>query len=162
MKRIFFSLAPFALLFASVPLSSEPISAATHTIVLEIGAILGIPKQVVDALQIEESGDRKTGAWGDALAVGPVGSDGVRCLGLYQLNPRGLDGLVKDYYPHKAKYFDVFNPIDNSVVALSYLAALHKKHGTWERALWAYNCGKVVNVPDSTRGYAARIIGKQK
>jgi hypothetical protein len=35
---------------------------------------------------------------------------------------------------------------------------LHKQYGTWERALWFYNCGRVTNVGESTRAYALRII----
>ena len=141
-----------------LPLSAVPISPSLHAIILDIGASLGVPRSIADGLQIEESGDWHTGQWGDASQVGPVGADGYRCKGLYQLNPRILAWLIENFYPHPAKYFDVWNPCDNAVVALGYLAAKHKRYGSWERALWYFNSGRVKDVPRSTREYAQRII----
>ena len=141
-----------------LPLSAVPISPSLHAIILDIGASLGVPRSIADGLQIEESGDWHTGQWGSASQIGPVGSDGARCLGLYQLNPHGLAELVERFYPAPAKYFFVFNPIDNARVALGYLAALHRRFGSWKRALWYFNSGRVMNIPQSTREYAQRII----
>lgn len=130
---------------------AAPITPAEHSLVLLIGASQGVPRSVAAALMLEESG-------GDALAIGPVGSDGSRCLGLYQLNPRWMPYLVTHYFPHPAMSFDAFDPLQNATVALGYLAALHKRFGSWERALWYYNHGDVTHVPESTRQYARRII----
>ena len=141
-----------------LPLSAVPISPSLHAIILDIGASLGVPRSIADGLQIEESGDWHSGQWGCASQIGPVGSDGARCLGLYQLNPHGLAELVEKFYPAPGKYFFVFNPVDNARVALGYLAALHRRFGSWERALWYFNSGRVTDVPQSTREYAQRII----
>ena len=146
------------LLVLSSSAYSLPISAAEHEIVLEIGASLGVPRSIANWLQVEESGDRYTGGWGDAKAVGKKGSDGERCLGLYQLNPRFEKALVAAYYLHPAAYFDVFNPCDNAIVALGFLADLHRQYGSWERALWYFNLGRVTDVPLSVGAYALRII----
>ena len=138
--------------------TAAPLTRSEHAIIMTLADILGVPRSVADRLQIEESGDPRTGAWGDSEAQGPVGSDGARCLGLYQINPRWMADLVGRYYPHPAQYFDALNPIDSAVVALGYLSALHKRFGTWECALWFYNCGRVTDVPASTREYARRIV----
>ncbi len=138
--------------------TAAPITRGEHAIIMTLADVLGVPRSVADRLQIEESGDPSTGAWGDSEAQGPVGSDGARCLGLYQINPRWMADLVGRYYPHPAGYFDVCNPIDSAVVALGYLAVLHRRFGTWERALCFFNYGRVTDVPASTRSYARRIV----
>ena len=147
-----------ALSLCALTATAAPLTRSEHAIIMTLADILGVPRSVADRLQIEESGDPRTGAWGDSEAQGPVGSDGARCLGLYQINPRWMADLVGRYYPHPASYFDAFNPIDSTVVALGYLSALHKRFGTWERALWFYNCGRVTDVSASTREYARRIV----
>lgn len=130
---------------------AAPITPAEHRLVLLIGASQGVPKSVAAALMLEESG-------GETGAIGQIGADGSRCQGLYQLNPRHMTYLVATYFPHPAKWFDVFDPLNNAVVALGYLSALHRRFGSWERALWYYNHGDVVHVPPETRAYARRII----
>lgn len=147
-----------ALLLSAASLTAEPLTRAEHAMIMTLADAQGVPRSIADRLQIEESGDPRTGAWGDSEAQGPVGSDGARCLGLYQINPRWMADLVGRYYPHPARYFDALNPIDSAVVALGYLAVLHRRFGTWERALWFYNCGRVTDVPASTRSYARRIV----
>ena len=117
-----------------------------------------VPRSVADRLQIEEAGNPVTGHWGDSAAVGPVDRYGSRSRGLYQISTRWQAYLVAEYYPHPAEAFDWSNPLDSSVVALGYLASLHRRFGTWERALWFYNCGCVTDVPASTRAYATRIV----
>ena len=141
-----------------VCLFSAPISPDVHAMILAIGDHYGVPRSVANQLHIEESGDWRSGTWGDAAAVGPVGSDGFRCRGLYQLNPRIEAWLVARFYPHEARYFNVYNPLDNATVALSYLAWLHRQLGTWYAAACFYNAGRVAYVPEETREYAARII----
>jgi hypothetical protein len=99
---------------------------------------------------LEESG-------GDPLAVSrEVG--GYRSRGLYQLyeEPRNLSDLLARYWA--GGEFEITDPIHNATVALRYLAALHRAHGTWERALIFYNHGSLEDVPRSTREYARRII----
>ena len=67
--------------------------------------------------------------------------------------------LSQHWYPrHGRENFDIFNPLHNAEIAMRYLAALHRRFGSWERALWYYNCGRVVDVPGGTREYARRIV----
>jgi hypothetical protein len=145
------------LLALAVSLSAAPISPSTHGLVMLIADSMGVPRSVANWLQVEESGDWRTGQWGDASAIGPVGADGSRCLGLYQLNPRWMPYLVELYFPHPAMSFDAFDPLQNATVALGYLAALHRRFGSWDLALIYFNCGRVVDVPEGTREYATRI-----
>ena len=146
----------YALCAAS--LSAEPLSVSDHESIMLIADMLGVPRSVADRLQIEESGDPHTGAWGDSEAIGPVGSDGSRSRGLYGISMRWQSYLVGLYFPHPAQYFDWASPIDSAVVGLGYLAALHSRFGSWERALWFYNAGRVEDVPEETRAYARRIV----
>jgi hypothetical protein len=139
-------------------LSAAPITPSEHEIVLEIGTSFGVPRSITNQLQIEESGDWHTGTWGKADALGPKDVSGYRSRGLFQLNQRWQSWLVSHFYFHPACYFDWANPLDNAVVALGYLAALHRQFGSWEHALWFYNCGRITNIPESTRTYAARIV----
>jgi len=155
MKRVTITI---SLCLSVLTLSAAPISPEVHAIVLDIGTALGVPRSVADRLQIEESGDPHTGTWGCADAIGPVDCYGSRSRGLFQISTRWQNYLVGLYYPHPEKYFDWANPIDNAIVALGYLADLHRYLGTWERALWFYNSGRVTEVPESTKAYAARIV----
>ena len=139
-------------LSSSVLLYPETIN---KEIILDIGTSFGIPTSVTNQLAIEES------SW-NPNAIGPVGSDGYRCMGLFQLNPKWQSYLCSKFYFHPAKYFDILNPIDNSAVAIRYLAALHRQFKTWERALWFYNCGSVINVSEKTKAYARRIINAKE
>jgi hypothetical protein len=147
-----------ALLLPTLPLSAAPLSLADHAIIMSITDSLGVPRSVADRLQIEESGDPGTGAWGDSEKIGPVGADGSRSRGLYGISMRWQGYLVELYYPHEAHYFDWRNPIDSAVVGLGYLSALHHRFGNWFDALCYYNIGRIVNVPSSTREYARRIV----
>ena len=119
-----------ALALACATLTAAPISPGVHAMVLDIAASLGVPRSVADALQIEESGWYKTGAWGEAEAIGPVDCYGSRARGLFAISQRWQDYLVGKYYPHPPGLFDVFNPTDNALVALGYLADLHRRYGT--------------------------------
>lgn len=140
-----------ALCLIALHLSAVPIDRETRDLVLAIGSSRGVPTSVTSRLMVEESN-------GDDQAIGPRGSDGSRCRGLFQINPRWQAYLVATYYPHPVRYFDVWNATDNATVALGYLSALHHQYGTWERALWYFNCGRVRDVPESTREYARRIV----
>ena len=120
-------------------------------IILLIGEASGVPRSVASALMLEESR-------GDPLAVGPKGSDGSRSRGLYQISERWQADLVARYYPHPAQYFDWADPLDSAVVGLGYLAALHRRFGTWYLALCYFNFGRVVDVPEGTKAYARRIV----
>ncbi len=159
MKRFFL----LAMLITS-PLFAEPISREVRALVLAIAEEEGVPRSVADQLHIEESGDWRTGTWGDAGAVGPEGADGMRCRGLYQLNPRWQPYLVGLYFPHPADSFDVFDPVSNARVALAYLSALHRRFENWTQALWFYNSGRWrrEDVPESTRAYAERIVNAKE
>jgi hypothetical protein len=149
-----------ALAFAlfSLPLTAAPLSVRDHETIMEIADNLNVPRSIADRLQIEESGDKATGEWGDTAKLGYRGSDGYRCRGLYQIHPKWQAYLVELYYPIPAKFFVWSNPIDSALVGLGYLAALHKRFGSWERALWYFNLGRVTNVPPDVRAYARRII----
>lgn len=125
---------------------------------MQIADNLNVPRSIADRLQIEESGDKATGEWGEAAKLGYRGSDGYCCRGLYQIHPKWQVYLVGLYYPISAEFFDWSNPIDSALVGLGYLAALHKRFGSWERALWYYNLGRVTNVPSDVKAYARRIV----
>ena len=144
-----------ALSLYALAATAAPLTRSEHAIIMTLADVLGVPRSVADRLQIEESGDPLTGAWGDASKVGKAWP---HCLGLYQLNPQFLAWFLARFYPHPAKAFDWANPLDNAVVALGYLAALHRQYGTWYLALAFYNCGRVTDVPESTREYARRIV----
>jgi hypothetical protein len=151
----------------SLPLAAAPLSRADHAIIMSIAESLKVPRSVADRLQIEEAGDRDTGAWGDSEKIGPVGSDGARCLGLYQLNPLFIAWFLANFYPHAPEYFNWRNPIDSAVVGLGYLAWLHARLGNWYDATCAYNAGKGNVLSGAvarearyagTRAYARRIV----
>ncbi len=147
------------LLFALfLPLSAAPISQTTLAAVYVIADHAGVPRSIARALCIEESGDWRTGTLGDAAAVGSVGADGARCLGLYQLNPRWMASLVARYFPDDPLAFDAFDPLDNATVALAYLSALHARFGSWISALAFYNHGDVETIPAETLAYCWRIV----
>ena len=131
----------------------------------------GVPLSVAHQMQVEESGDPTTGAWGDAFAIGPVTAEGYRGLGVYQLydKPENMAYLVRKYWTpyHRAPKgapascampFDVFNYLHNTELAMRYLADLHRRFGTWERALWYYQSGTVAGVNEKTKDYARRIV----
>jgi hypothetical protein len=154
-----------AIALTASPLIAEPISHEVRAQVLQVADKAGVPRSIADRLQIEESGDPTTtgpASWGDALAVGAITKSGYRSLGLVQLytEPKNLTWLIAHYWTpfHPSEIFDIFNPLHNAEVGLRYLAALHRRLLTWERALWYYNCGRVTDVPESTRQYAARIV----
>lgn len=54
--------------------------------------------------------------------------------------------------------FDVFDPIENTAVALRYLADLHKRFGSWYWALVYYNHGDTTTAGPGTLAYARRIV----
>lgn len=163
MKRL-----PLALLLLalSLPLSAAPLSRGDHAIIMCIADSLGVPRSVADRLQIEESGDPKTGAW--CLDVeklsDEVSAAGYHSGGVFQLylEPVHLAWLVKNFYPHDPKYFDWRDPIDNAIVALGYLRWLHDRLGTWYLTACAFNAGigKVWrgDISARTKAYARRVV----
>lgn len=150
------------LALAAAPLAPTPITPAEHAAIMRIADRVGVPRSIANWLQVEESGDRYTGAWGCAEAVGQLTAEGYRSLGLVQLytEPGNLAWLIENYWTpfHPGEVFDIFNPLHNAEVGFRYLADLHRRFGTWERALWFYNLGRVFDVPAGVREYARRII----
>ena len=150
-------------------LQSAPISPQTHAIVMLIAEAQGVPQSVADRLQIEESGDRYTGTWGDAHAHGPLTTEGYRSYGLFGLymKPSNIAWLLKMFFPHPPETFDIFDPIQNAVVGLCYMHWLHDIFGNWYDAACAYNAGRSYVQSGAvaregrfagTRAYARRIV----
>jgi hypothetical protein len=153
MKRL--PLLALALLCAS--LHAAPISPAVHDAVMVIADAEGVPRSVANWLQIEESGDRRTGTWGDARAVSREAVRGFHSEGLFQIfaEPRQLEYLLAVYW-HDGT-FDIFDPVDNATLALRYLHALHRRFGSWYLALCYFNHGDILHIPEETKAYARRI-----
>lgn len=149
-------------MLAASPIIAEPISLATWRAVMAEATRQGVPLSIANRMQIEESGDPRTGGWGNALAVGPATAEGYRALGLYQIydKPSNIEYLVRKYWTpyHAAMPFDVFNPLHNAELAMRYLSALHRRLGTWYAALCYYQSGLTEGWSDKTRGYARRIV----
>jgi soluble lytic murein transglycosylase-like protein len=120
---------------------------------VEYGVRKGIPAGIVVRLMIAESGGRP---W----AVSSKTAEGYQSRGLFQLydKPEHMQWLLERYWKRE-KVFDVYDPVDNAIVALSYLADLYKRFGSWYLALCWYNAGRVYAVPESTRRYAVWIVG---
>lgn len=157
MKRLLLAL----FLLSSSSLYAEPISRATLLCVLGIGRSYGVPDSVAYQQQIEESGDRHTGQWGDARAVSKKKSRGFHSRGLFQIweEPAHLAYLIAHHWPRHLGTFDIEDPIDNTVLAMSYLSALHDRFGNWYEALVFYNCGKLLkDAPQESKDYARRIV----
>lgn len=156
-RRILF----IAALFAAYSLHAEPISRATILCVFGIARSYGVPESVTYQQQIEESGDRHTGQWGDAKAVSKKKSRGFHSRGLFQIweEPAHLAYLIAHYWPRHLGTFDIEDPIDNTVLAMSYLSALHDRFGNWYEALVFYNSGKLLkDAPQESKDYARRIV----
>jgi hypothetical protein len=153
---------PLALfLLAASSLYAAPISRATLLCVLGIARGYHVPESVAYQQQIEESGDRHTGQWGDAKAKSRVKSRGYHSRGLFQIweEPGHLAYLIREYWPKELGAFDIEDPIDNSILAMSYLSALHDRFGNWYEALVFYNCGQLLkDAPQESKDYARRII----
>lgn len=139
-------------------LFAKPLTVEQHASIMIMASSYGVPVSIADRMQIEESGDPKRNMWGDSEKVSKPGRDGFRSRGLFQISERWEEYLVSKYYSHKKEYFDWSNPFDSAEIALKYIADLHKRFGTWERALWFYNYGSVIDIPQSVRSYASRII----
>lgn len=150
------------LLFIAAPVQAEPIDATTLEAVLEIADAQGVPRPIATQLMIEESGNWRTGAFGDARAWSKVASKRYYSRGLYQLweEPSNLAYLLECFW--HGNDFDIENPLDNAMVGLGYFAYLYRRFGSWYLAACAYNFGPG-NVASGrepsklTREYAARI-----
>lgn len=150
------------LLFIAAPIQAEPIDATTLERVLVIADAQGVPRPIATQLMIEESGNWRTEALGDARAWSKVASKGYYSRGLYQLweEPKNLAYLLEQFWD--GGDFDIENPLHNATVGLGYVAALYKRFGSWYLAACAYNWGPG-NVasrrkpPKLTREYATRI-----
>ena len=156
-RRILF----IAALFAASLVQAEPISRATLLCVLGIARGYNVPESVAYQQQIEESGDRHTGQWGDAKAKSRVKSRGYHSRGLFQIweEPEHLAYLIQEYWPAGLGTFDIEDPIDNATLAMSYLSALHDRFGNWYEALVFYNSGRLLkDAPKESKDYARRII----
>jgi hypothetical protein len=138
----FFSLSAFALTM---------ITDDERQAVYEIGAEHGVPLSIVRALMKEESG-------GYVDAVSHKTAEGYVSRGLFQLydKPGNIEWLLWKFW--RGGDFNINNPVDNALVAMPYLASLHKRFGNWYQALVYYNHGNVAHYPEGTRAYAKRII----
>lgn len=162
MKRLLVAL---FLLLASSSLCAAPISRATLLCVLGIARDYGVPESVAYQQQIEESGDRHTGQWGDAKAKSRVKSRGYHSRGLFQIweEPAHLAYLIEQHWPKHLGVFAIEDPIDNSILAMSYLSALHDRFGNWYEALVFYNSGRLLkDAPQESKDYARRIINAKE
>lgn len=160
-RRILF----IAALFAASSLYAEPISRATLLCVLGIARDYGVPESVAYQQQIEESGDRRTGTWGDSKAVSKKKSRGFHSRGLFQIweEPAHLAYLIAHHWPRHLGTFDIEDPIDNTVLAMSYLSALHDRFGNWYEALVYYNSGRLLkDAPQESKEYSKRIVNAKE
>jgi hypothetical protein len=150
-----------AFAFASSMLYAAPIDRATLLCVLGIARGYHVPESVAYWQQIEESGDRHTGQWGDAKAVSKKKSRGFHSRGLFEIweEPEHLAYLIREYWPEEMGLFDIEDPIDNATLAMSYLSALHDRFGNWYEALVFYNSGRLLkDAPQESKDYARRIV----
>lgn len=160
-RRILF----IAALFAASSIYAEPISRATLLCVLGIARDYSVPDSVTYQQQIEESGDRNTVQWGDAKAVSKKKSRGFHSRGLFQIweEPKHLAYLIEHHWPKNLGTFDIEDPIDNTILAMSYLSALHDRFGNWYEALVYYNSGQLLaTAPQGSKDYARRIINAKE
>ena len=160
-RRILF----IAALFAAYLVQATPISRATLLCVLGIARGYHVPESVAYQQQIEESGDRHTGQWGDAKAKSRVKSRGFHSRGLFQIweEPEHLAYLIEHHWPKDLGPFDIEDPIDNTILAMSYLSALHGRFGNWYEALVYYNSGRLLkDAPQESKDYARRIINAKE
>ena len=104
---------------------------------------------------VEESGWWKTGAWGNASAVNRSEPGGWESRGLYQIymRPDNICSLLERFwYAYKEpEAFDAFNPLHSAKLGLRYLAALHRKYGTWLEANARYNGGSAYSYTRALR-----------
>jgi hypothetical protein len=135
---------------------AAPISRDTLNRVIGIGIAFGVPASVTYQLQMEESA-------GDPEAVSrPV--RGYCSRGLFQIydEPEHLAYLIRHHWPHDPRSFNITDPIDNAILALSYLSSLHNRFGNWYEALVYYNSGRRLrNAPESSKAYARRIVNSR-
>jgi hypothetical protein len=124
----------------------------TKQIVYKIGLSKGVPKSVTDRLMYEESKY-------DDHAESQYTEEGYNSKGLFQLytRPDNINDLIYRYWTGKDE-FDIYNPVHNATVALSYLSILHKYYGNWYDALLFYNHGDICTASEGTKAYALRII----
>ena len=156
-RRILF----IAALFAASLVQAAPINRSTLLCVLGIARGYNVPESVAYWQQIEESGDRHTGQWGDANKPSRYKSRGYHSRGLFQIweEPEHLAYLIREYWPAELGKFDIEDPINNAILAMSYLSALHDRFGNWYEALVFYNSGRLLkDAPQESKDYARRII----
>jgi len=55
--------------------------------------------------------------------------------------------------------YDLYDPLTNLTMGSWYLQALHKEHGSWDRALAAYNGGPRAASRGSQHPYVRRVMG---
>jgi soluble lytic murein transglycosylase-like protein len=86
---------------------------------------------------------------------------GYHSRGLFQIweEPGNLAYLIEHHWPNHLGAFDIEDPIDNAILAMSYLSALHDRFGNWYEALVFYNSGRLLkDAPKESKDYARRII----
>ena len=147
MKRL-----ALALVLAASLASAETIDRATLARVVAIGESYGVPASVSRALVAAESG-------GDPRAVSQLTPEGYRSYGLCQLyiQPDNIAMLI-DRYWHEPRAPKLYDPLDNATIGLAYLADLHRRYGSWLRALRAYNCGSPDSRDRGVNEYARGIV----
>jgi soluble lytic murein transglycosylase-like protein len=94
----------------------------------------GVPVGIARGLMMSESG-------GDVTAVSRTGD-----LGAWQLNPR-YHAWFRDTY-NAGWEFEEQNVEASTRISLRYLAELHRRFGTWTKALEAYKCGPSGTAPE--------------
>lgn len=132
---------------------ARQITADELAIVYRIADYHGVPRAVVNQQIKEESG-------GDTNAVSHMTAEGYTSQGLFQLytRPDNLEYLLFLFWKQPRDEFDIFDPVDNAMVAIAYMEWLHSRFGNWFQACLYYNAGTVKNVPQHTRDYARRIV----
>jgi hypothetical protein len=143
-------------LTVSLAYAEEPkrmITESERKQVYAIGKANGIPLSVVRQLMWEESR-------GFCDAISDQTPEGFYSRGLFQLydKPGNLSWLLAEFWKVDPKEFDIYDPVDNTTVAMAYLSSLHKRFNNWYLALCYYNHGSVKGYSEETKEYALRII----
>jgi hypothetical protein len=152
-------------------LGSETISAEIHFYIIEQAKINNVPPSVANWLQVEETGNWKTGAWGASIRSRVPSREGYYSYGIFQIymEPSNIEDLLKNYWWTfgETETFDVMNPYHNTRLAMRYLAGLHRQFRTWYLACCGYGWGpgnmerirpSWSNIPLDVQAYATRII----
>jgi len=110
-----------------------------------------------DPLKLNESGDGGAGLYmfqpGTAKAYGLNIYGNSNKTGVDKYHGRELKKLIKENknnYEKMAKIDERFDVYKSSEAAAKFLKELYNKHGSWDKALSAYNKGKPAKNPEAT------------